>query len=499
MGMRIAAPLAARQAGLLLHLTSLPGAADGGLLGPDAWRFADWLARAGFGLWQMLPVTPVGTSGSPYQSQSAFAGNPRLIDTRLLMVGGAADTAGVPDWPQRAELIAADWAAFRRRADPREQAAYRDFVAAEKSWLVPWVLYCCARQQYGEQGWWTWPEALRQREAPALSELLAANTELAGCSAWAQYLFAVQWSALRSHAAGLGLSLFGDLPIYVDLDSADVWWHQELFLLDQAGQPHALAGVPPDYFSADGQLWGNPLYDWAAMAADDYRWWSARIGHELRRFDFVRIDHFRGLEACWSIPADAATAREGHWEQVPGEAMLYRAATEAGRPLPLVAEDLGIITDEVRALRERLGLPGMLVLQFAFDGSPDNPYLPGQHPEQAVLYIGTHDNDTLAGWYFALDEQGRARVAALSGCAGDELPQALLQLACESPARLVVLTLQDLLGLGSEARMNTPGTISGNWQWRFRWEQLSPDMAARWHELLARTGRTGAGSEFIRE
>lgn len=476
-----------RRAGVLLHPTSLPGAVDGGLIGPDALRFLDWLAGAGFSAWQMLPVGPPGVSLSPYQTRSAFAGNPRLIDTRLL-APGATTTAPAPAWAEREQALDEAWRRFCREPEPALLAGYREFVERARSWLVPWVLFGYCREQYGDQGWWHWPEEIRRREPAALRALMPAARAAAGGLAFTQYLFARQWQALAGAARAHGITLFGDLPIYVDLDSADAWWHQDQFLLDAAGKPTAVAGVPPDYFSEEGQLWGNPLYDWERMRRDGFSWWTARISHELGHFGLLRVDHFRGLESCWTIPAGAASARDGHWEPVPGEAMLAAVAARLGT-LPLVAEDLGVITPEVRALRERLGLPGMLVLQFAFDGSPDNPYLPAQHQEDAVVYVGTHDNDTLAGWHAGLDAETRARVAQVLGVEAGSLPQALLEAACASPATLAVLTLQDLLGLGSEARMNVPGTTEGNWGWRFGWDEIPPGLAGRCRELLGRWER----------
>ncbi|MCC5794061.1 MAG: 4-alpha-glucanotransferase [Chromatiales bacterium] len=478
-------PMATRRAGLLLHPTSLPGAPDSGLLGTPAHDCLDWLARAGFSVWQMLPVGPAGAGGSPYQSSSAFAGNPRLIDPSSVPGRRVEATA---DWSAREAALAESWAYAQREASPEERAAFAGFVRRERDWLVPWALYSLCREIYGDSGWWHWPSAARRRDPGALDDLLRSQRDRLGAIAWVQFLFDQQWRALRHRAEGLGIALFGDLPLYVDLDSADVWWNQGYFLLDNDGRPTAVAGVPPDYFSDTGQRWGNPLYDWAAMAADGFSWWRARFRQALTRFDLLRIDHFRGLESCWSIPVDAPDARAGHWVEVPGEAMLLSVRAGLGR-LPLVAEDLGVITDEVRALRQRLGLPGMLVLQFAFDGQLDNPYLPAHHHPDSVVYVGTHDNDTLAGWLADADSGTVDRAAALLSCAPGELAEAMLQAACDSPARLAVFTMQDLLGLKSEARMNTPGTVTGNWVWRL--EPGAPDarLAQRWRERLQASGR----------
>ena len=489
--MRGQAALATRRAGVLLHPTSLPGAVDGGLIGPDALRFLNWLDEAGFSAWQMLPVGPPGASLSPYQLRSAFAGNPRLIDTRLLLPDADADAdaaAPAPAWAEREQALDEAWRRFCRKPDPAMLSGYRAFVERERGWLVPWVLFGFCRTQYGDQGWWHWPAEIRRREPSALRTLLPKAQAAAGGLAFTQYLFALQWEALAAAARERGITLFGDLPIYVDLDSADAWWHQDQFLLDASGRPTVVAGVPPDYFSEEGQLWGNPLYDWERMRTNGFTWWTARIGHEMRRFGMLRVDHFRGLESCWTIPAGARSARDGHWEPVPGEAMLAAVAARLGS-LPLVAEDLGVITPEVCALRARLGLPGMLVLQFAFDGSTDNPYLPARHREDAAVYVGTHDNDTLAGWYAGLEADTRVRIAEILRVDPSQLPDALLDAACASPAALAMLTLQDLLGLGSEARMNVPGTTEGNWGWRFDWNDLPPGLAGRCRALLQRCGR----------
>jgi 4-alpha-glucanotransferase len=306
--------------------------------------------------------------------------------------------------------------------------------------------------------------------------------------AFEQWVFDRQWTALRGQCRERGIELIGDLPIYVDLDSADVWWHRRLFRVDGQGRPDAVAGVPPDYFSADGQLWGNPLYDWVAMRADGFRWWIDRVRAQLRWFDCLRIDHFRGLQAFWEIPAGASTAREGRWQLAPGAGLLG-ALGEAFGGQPFLAEDLGTITPEVQALREQFGLPGMLIAQFGFDGSSDNPYLPVNHVERAVLYSGTHDNDTVVGWYRSLNDGARGYVQRVLGCGPDDVPGALLGSVWQSRAETVIFPLQDLLGLGSEARMNIPSTVSGNWTWRFSWEQVPTALAAACREASAASGR----------
>ena len=480
-----------RRAGVLLHPTSLPGKWEAGTLGADADRYVHLLRDSGFSLWQMLPVGPVGESLSPYQTTSAFAGNPRLVDPATLVEAGWLEPAGVAageDWPGRAVLLHEAWRAFERHATAAQHAAFAACWQAERSWLLPFALFCAARERFGDGGWWTWPQEIRQRQPAAIARLLAEERLQILETAFIQWNFARQWQTLRSHARASGVELIGDLPIYVDLDSADVWWHRPLFRVDEQGQPDCVAGVPPDYFSADGQLWGNPLYAWDAMQADGYRWWIDRVRTQLRRFDYLRIDHFRGLEAYWEVPAGAATAAGGRWQAAPG-AELLTALGQAIGGQPFLAEDLGTITPEVHALRRQFGLPGMLVAQFAFDGTGDNPYLPANHEELAVIYSGTHDNDTVVGWYRELPEGTRDYVHQVLGCSAEEMPGALLRMVWESRAGIAMFPLQDLLGLGTEARMNTPNTPRGNWRWRFDWNQIPPGFASQCRRQAAVSDR----------
>jgi len=469
-----------RRAGVLLHPTSLPGPFDAGVLGADAHRFVDWLGEAGFRLWQVLPLGPVGDSLSPYQSVSAFAGDPRLLDP--------GDGATGSDWPARAERLHGAWQHFKADAPAAERQEFQAFFAAGRSWLLPYALFGAARRRHGDGGWWTWPAPVRRREPGAISDLLAGERDGVQETVFQQWLFDRQWQALRQRARHHGIELLGDLPMYVDLDSADVWWHRDQFRVDADGGTEAVAGVPPDYFSAEGQLWGNPLYDWPAMQADGFRWWVSRVSTQLRRFDYLRIDHFRALEAFWEVPAGARTARSGTWRPAPGDALLRALGTACGGQ-PFLAEDLGTITPEVHALRRRFGLPGMLVAQFAFDGSADNPYLPANQVADAVVYTGTHDNDTTLGWYQALDDRARDYVHRVLGCAPDRMPGALLRSVWHSPAEVAVFPWQDLLGLGSAARMNVPATVTGNWTWRFRWDQVPAALAGECRRQNAEAGR----------
>ena len=475
-----------RRAGVLLHPTSLPGPGPHGVIGADARRFIDLLSAAGFGVWQTLPLGPVDQSLSPYQLKSVQAGSSALIDTADLVRSGwlPEAQAGAGD----SVRLSACYAHFRDHADTAARAAFDEFVQQQRAWLLPYSLYEHHRRNAGGKPWWEWPEAIRQRDPATMTAALARGRDALRGIAFEQYLFDRQWQELRGYARSRGVLLFGDLPFYPDLDSVEVWWHRRLFRVDEAGRPAAVAGVPPDYFNAEGQLWGNPLYDWEAMRAEGFRWWLERIHGQLRRFDLLRLDHFRALESYWEVPAGAATAREGRWQPAPGRELLAALAAEFSA-VPLVAEDLGSITPAVHALREAFGLPRMLVLQFAFDGSPQNPYLPANHVANAVVYTGTHDNDTTMGWYSGLDAGTRARVDACLASTPGDMPGALIRAAYASPARLAVLPLQDLLGLGSEARMNRPGTASGNWHWRFDWAQVEAGLAERCRRLAVLSGR----------
>jgi len=445
-------PLPERASGVLLHPTSLPGPGGAGDLGAEARRFVDWLAAAGFRYWQMLPIGPVDSYGSPYQSASAFAGNARLL---------------APEHGPRAAPNAADAADFE------------DFCARQAHWLDDYALFRTLRAHHPGTAWTAWPEPLRRREPAALERARRRWRTTHRAVQWTQYRFQRQWRALRDYAAARGVRLIGDLPLLVAHDSADVWSQPEFFQLDDRGEPLVVAGVPPDYFSATGQWWGNPLYRWSALAADGYCWWRRRLARLLELFDLVRLDHFRGLEACWEIPAAAETAAEGRWVPGPGAALLDALAADHAQ-LPIIAEDLGVITPEVEALRDRYGLPGMKVLQFAFDSDDANPYLPHHHRRNCVVYTGTHDNDTTLGWFRALDEGRRRRVLDYLGASAEAMPWPLIDAALASIARLAVIPLQDLLAFGSERRMNTPGTTGGdNWRFRFAWDEVPAGLAAQ--------------------
>jgi len=490
-----------RASGLLLHLTSLPGRFGIGDLGIEARRFVDFLAAAGQRWWQLLPINPTGYGDSPYSAFSAFAGNPLLISPDELALAG--DLAGdeltnwrlAPSqtdyghaWRCRRQLLPRAAKRFFSRAQPPRQEAFDAFCAEQAFWLNDYALFQALREHFGNRPWTSWPEPIRDRQQEALREW---GERLAGRILelkYEQFVFFEQWQGLKVHAARQGIGLFGDMPIFVALDSADVWCNRQLFRLDEQGQPTVVAGVPPDYFSARGQRWGNPLYDWPAHQAQDFSWWKARLRWNLQLFELLRIDHFRGFAACWVIPADCEDATGGAWDQVPGDRLFHSLSDELG-VLPLVAEDLGIITDEVTALKERWGWPGMKVLQFAFDSGPDNPYLPHNHCEDCVVYTGTHDNDTTLGWWRTLTPEVKERVRSYLMRSCRDMPRELVREAMASVARLCILPVQDILALPSTARMNRPGAANGNWTWRLPKDALSTELAAELRQLTERYGR----------
>jgi 4-alpha-glucanotransferase len=440
-----ATPWIERSAGVLLHLSSLPS----GRIDADAERFTDWLARAGVRVWQILPLGPVDGHGSPFSPPSGFAGNVHLAPP------GAGDAPG-----------------------------YDDFRQANADWLDDWTLFHALTREFPDRGWWHWPQALRDRDAAALRAACARHTQVIEDECRAQFGFARAFQACKLAANARGIRIFGDTPLFLDHHSADVWAHRELFEVSDDGRAEAVLGVPPDAFSDTGQWWGFPGYRWSTMAAQDWRWWKRRFQVQAQRFDLLRLDHFRGFAAWWRIPADAPSALHGSWVEGPG-----RAALECLQPVlgdaRLVAEDLGVITEDVTALRQSLGIPGMRVLQFAFDGGDANPHVPAAHGSDTVCYTGTHDNDTTLGWWRSLDATRRQRVCEHFGNDDPPMPESLVDLAWSSIAPLSIVPFQDLLGLGSEARMNRPGVALGNWSWRFDWDAVDPMLADRLADRLA--------------
>lgn len=485
-----ASALNRRQAGILLHPTSLPGPYGCGALGDESFRFIEFLVAAGQALWQMLPLGPTHDNGSPYQCLSVHAGNPRLICfDRLVQCGWLEPGDAATRAADRAATLAEARSGFQARASAEERAAFDAFMAAEQDWLADYALFQALRAHHGGLDWARWPAALRDREATALDKARRKHRAAVERACFEQFVFHRQWSEVRAAANRRGISIIGDMPIFVAHDSVDVWANRSLFELDDAGRPTVVAGVPPDYFSATGQRWGNPHYRWKLMEESGFAWWMQRIERQMKMFDLVRIDHFRGFEAYWEIPADHPTAMGGRWVEGPGgrffDAVLKRFGT-----LPFVAEDLGLITPPVHALREQYGLPGMRILQFAFDGGSDNPYLPHNHTRNSVVYTGTHDNDTSLGWHEALDATARARVHEYLGKPEEPMPWALIRAALASVADTAVIPLQDALGLGTSCRMNTPGTTEHNWLWRFDWGQVAPDLATRLRQMGGLYGRT---------
>lgn len=479
----VARVLGGRRAGVLLHPTSLPGPREQGDLGPEAYRFVDFLARSGLSVWQTLPLGPTHEDYSPYQCLSVHAGNPRLISSEVLVDWGWLTAEFSQHGQAAGEWMVAAYNGFQRHGGEGVHAEYRDFVQSHSHWLQDYALYIALRDDLQGRSWVRWPEVLRDRAPAALDEArrrLAAAIERVR---FEQFVFFRQWHQLRRYANEHKVLLFGDIPIFVAHDSAEVWAHRDLFSVDEHGQARKVAGVPPDYFSETGQRWGNPQYDWERMQAGNFQWWVDRIATQLDLFDLVRIDHFRGFEAYWEIDASAELAVDGCWVKAPGEALFSRLQARFD-PLPLVAEDLGTITPEVDELRSRFGLPGMKVLQFAFDGDPGNIYLPHHHQTDCVVYTGTHDNDTSLGWFNALDAGQQAMVRGYLANSQEEMPWLLIRTALMSVAQLAMVPLQDFLAMGSEQRMNRPGSDNGNWRWRFRWEQVPEGLEQRIRHLV---------------
>ncbi len=526
-------PLFSRGSGVLLHPTSLPGRLGVGNLGAPARRFVDWLADAGQSWWQVLPLGPTTYGDSPYQTLSAFAGNPILVDPDDLVAeewlaavdvdaalaadleaavaaGGAPAFGRPPALPEDrveygrvmplvAGLLDRAWEGFRSRATDAHRAEMDAWCAASAHWLDDFALFAALKEQHGARPWTEWPAGERRRDAAALRrarEELAASIER---QRFRQWLFHRQWAALRAYARGRGVRLLGDVPIFVAHDSADVWAHPDLFQLDAKGHPTVIAGVPPDYFSKTGQRWGNPLYRWDVLEGRGHDWWIARFRTALALVDAVRLDHFRGFAAYWEIPATEPTAIKGRWVRGPGAELLATlrqalAGDGGGGALPIVAEDLGVITPDVEALRDAFDLPGMKVLQFAWS-DPKNPFLPHAHVPNCVVYSGTHDNNTTVGWWreeanpaarrFVAAYLGRENADPHRGLADFEREPhwALIRLGLMSVAHTFIAPMQDVLGLGPEARLNTPSRADGNWTWRVRPEQLEDPARERLAEL----------------
>ena len=472
-----------RRAGVLMHITSLPT----GNLGADAYRLVDFLQQAGVTIWQMLPLGPTHEDGSPYQCLSAHAGNNKLL---------CVDYIQAQAWIKTEELagkkiftiVANAYKQFVENSTETDKLAFNNFCQQQAFWLEDYILYRELRNLNHALPWYDWPPEFRDREPATLKSLSEQRSESLNIRRFEQFLFFQQWHNLKNYANQHHVKLFGDMPIFVAHDSADVWAAPELFTLDENGQATKVTGVPPDYFSATGQRWGNPLYDWQAHLDENFDWWVKRLSTQLELFDLIRIDHFRGFEACWEIPASCETAIEGDWGKAPGEALFKKLLSVFGE-LPLVAEDLGIITEEVTALREQFAMPGMKILQFAFGGDADNPYLPHQHCKDSITYTGTHDNNTSLGWYREIEESTRQHLHEYIGPSDEAMPWLLIRVALKSVSQLAVIPLQDLFELEGEHRMNVPGTLDGNWKWQFEWSMVPKDCTDRLRHLNQTYGR----------
>jgi 4-alpha-glucanotransferase len=472
-----------RSAGVLLHISSLPS----GDLGKDAYRFVDFLATSGVAVWQTLPINMPHADNSPYQCLSAHAGNPAFISLERLIEQKLITPSNCDDGRD---------AAFKAAYEVAMKSAIHDgfyqFCQQHQSWLDDFALYLVIREQRQSQGWFDWPKPFKNRSVAALKKFSEEHAEALNLVKFIQYLFFTQWSSLKTYANQHDVQLFGDIPIFVAYDSADVWANPHLFKLDADMRMTVVAGVPPDYFSATGQRWGNPHYQWEEMAKDHYAWWVDRLHTQGELFDLVRIDHFRGLQAAWEIPSHEETAIAGSWETAPGDALL--SAIYCKLPdIHLVAEDLGIITPEVDALRIKFELPGMKILQFAFGGDEHNPYLPEHIDVNSVVYTGTHDNDTTLGWYKQAEPHVVAHLHHYLNDEAPEMPKALIDLAMHSQGYLAIIPMQDVMGLDTDCRMNTPGTIVNNWQWHFDWDQLTMAHQLALQETVKASGRSTHG------
>ncbi|TAG05948.1 MAG: 4-alpha-glucanotransferase [Betaproteobacteria bacterium] len=489
-----------RAAGVILHPTSLPGPHGVGDLGPDAYRFVDWLATTGQSMWQWLPTTPIGPGDSPYQSVSAFAGSPLMVALEPLIERGwlsapmaesfdpdRVDFARVVPW--RIARLREAFAGFSARVTAADRAAFTLWRKAQAYWLDDYAVFMALETAHSGACWWDWAAPLRKRVPAAMDA--AKKQHAAEIEFWSfvQWCFDTQAVAIRSYANERGVALMGDLPIFIAHHSADCWARPDLYFLDDADQPTVIAGVPPDGFTPDGQRWGNPLYRWDKMAAEDFAWWSLRLKRAMSHADLFRIDHFRGFAGYWEIPVTCPTARDGRWVPGPGLA-LFDAIERALGKVPVVAEDLGLITPDVEALRDSTGFPGMKIVQFAFGGDGTHEFLPHNYTTNCVAYTGTHDNDTARGWWDQAPEHERAFAGAYLVAGTADIHWAMIRAACNSVAKIAAYPLQDILGLGAPQRMNIPGTLGGNnWTWRFQWRAMTPEVSRVLGLITAASGR----------
>jgi 4-alpha-glucanotransferase len=506
-----------RSSGILLHPTSLPGPFGIGDLGDEAYRFADFLVRSGQRLWQVLPLGPTGYGDSPYACYSAFAGNTLLISPQKLFEGDLLTTTDLDEIPSlpseridfdqvhktRDVLLDKAFARYQQTKETELRSAFENFAEQNSFWLDDYALFRALKRAHGGAAWHEWESSLARREPDALARARVDLRDQVEAHKFFQFLFFKQWFALKAYCNDRSVKLIGDLPIFVALDSADVWTNPDQFKLDQDGRPIVVAGVPPDYFSSTGQFWGNPLYDWDRMLGDGFRWWTERVRASLRTVDIARLDHFRGFAACWEIPGGDTTAENGRWVETPGRE-LFTAIRDALGELPIIAEDLGVITPDVEELRDSFGFPGMRVLQFGFSSDEKNIDLPHNYHNNVVVYTGTHDNDTTVGWFNSVAGEGSTRTAEeirserdfclkYLNTQGAEINWDFIRAVFRSVADTAIVPLQDVLGLGSEARMNLPNSTQGNWAWRFDERALTEAHADRLRELTEKYGRISKG------
>ena len=492
-----------RSAGILLHPTSLPGSYGIGDLGPEARSWVDFMAETGTGLWQVLPLGPTGFGDSPYQSFSTFAGNPNLISPELLLEQGIIhqnDLVGAPQFPSdyvdfgtaiwwKYDLLNRAFAQFDQKPPKGLLDEFNGYILKYQSWLLDYGLFMAIKESQGNVPWVDWPPKLRDRNKEAIEQFQQTNSFAVKKQFFFQFLFSKQWTAVKQYANQRGIKIIGDIPIFIAHDSADAWVHRELLYLDQFGKPTVVAGVPPDYFSETGQLWGNPLYNWEVHTQDGYKWWLGRLDSILKMVDIVRLDHFRGFAGYWEIPADEKTAENGRWAPGPGEDFFHAMKNKFGE-LPVFAEDLGEITPDVIQLRDQFRLPGMKVLVFAFDSGEEDEFLPHHYLENCVVYTGTHDNDTAVGWFNRIEEGERSFAQRYLKTSGEDIAWDLIKAAWSSKAVYAITPMQDILGLDNTARMNYPGNPQGNWGWRLKETDMDQNLINRLSEMNYLYGRS---------
>lgn len=475
-----------RSSGVLLHISSLPGDGGIGSMGKNAFQFVDFLAQTKQKIWQILPLGPTGYGNSPYQCYSAFAGNPMLIDIQQLVADRLIAKSSVEDQHFKAgkveferveawktKMLREAYSGFQKNFQ-HYQDEYHDFMRHNAWWLDDYALFRSLKAKHDDTVWNTWPKKLVKRDKNTLGGAFQELHSEIDFHRFLQFLFFRQWFKLKEYANSKGIRIIGDIPLYVSLDSVDVWANQDIFLLDGDSKPTKVGGVPPDYFSETGQLWGNPVFDWEHVAERDFDWWLARLHFNLRMFDLVRVDHFRGLESFWAVAAEAETAIVGKWLPAKGHQLFEKLREHLGK-LNVIAEDLGIITPQVEKLRDDFQLPGMKVLQFGFGSDAKNENLPHNFSTNFLVYTGTHDNNTSLGWFNSLDKKERRLLHKYVAGSGKQFVRNFMELAWSSVAHSAIVPMQDVLGLGSEARMNTPGVAGGNWDWRFTWPQIRPN------------------------